>query len=98
MVIRLEFLYTERTHVKTLKVVFLKFYELWPQEHIDLRNEIMPNFEQLLQIHRMPLLPTWSSNNMAHRKLIFSEFVLVLVLCYSIHYRDYEIYIRRLNL
>lgn len=49
-----EFLYTEKTHVRTLKVLLLKFYNTWPSELLDLRNNLMPNLEDILDIHRTP--------------------------------------------
>lgn len=46
-----EFLSTEKSHVKTLKTIFLKFYEVWPCEHITLRNAMMPKFEEIIAFH-----------------------------------------------
>ena len=47
-----EFLYTEKSHVRTLKVLLIKFYTTWPTDLIDLRDELMPKLEDIIDIHR----------------------------------------------
>ena len=50
-----EILYTEKSHVRTLKVLLIKFSASWPIDLIDLRDELMPKLEEILDIHRTEL-------------------------------------------
>ncbi len=47
----IEFIYTERSHVRFLKILILKFYEPWPVEYMNIRTELMPNIEEALELH-----------------------------------------------
>lgn len=51
-----EILHTEKTHVRKLKVLLIKFYNTWPLEYDKLKHDLLPNLEKLLEIHRTRLI------------------------------------------